>query len=114
MRAFGETLFDVVYLISVITIGVNMIAKCNGNKEYRLFGVMAVVLGVGDSFHLIPRAIALCTIGLENFTVALGIGKFITSITMTIFYILLYYVWRIRYQVNGKKNGQQRFIYYLH
>lgn len=103
MRAFGETLFDVVYLISVITIGVNMIAKCNGNKEYRLFGVMAVVLGVGDSFHLIPRAIALCTIGLENFTVALGIGKFITSITMTIFYILLYYVWRIRYQVNGKK-----------
>ncbi len=47
---------------------------------------MAVVLGAGDSFHLIPpRAIALCTTGLENYTVPLGIGKFITSITMTIF-----------------------------
>ncbi len=49
---------------------------------------MAVVLGAGDSFHLIPpRAIALCTTGLENYTVPLGIGKFITSITMTIFFI---------------------------
>lgn len=45
---------------------------------------MAVVLGLGDSFHLVPRAIALCTTGLENFTTALGTGKFITSITMTV------------------------------
>lgn len=102
MQAIVETLFDVIYLISVITIGITMIRKSNGNKEYRLFGIMAVVLGVGDSFHLVPRAIALCTTGLEDFTVALGIGKFITSITMTIFYIILYYVWRIRYQIKGQ------------
>lgn len=102
MQAIAETLFDVVYLISVIAIGVTMIVKSKGNKEYRLFGVMAVVLGAGDAFHLIPRALALCTTGLENFTVALGAGKFITSITMTIFYIILYYVWRIRYQVKGR------------
>ena len=31
-------------------------------------------------------------------------GKFITSITMTIFYILLYYVWRIRYDIKEKQN----------
>ena len=73
-------------------------------KQYRLFGIMAVVLGAGDSFHLVPRALALCTTGLENFTTALGTGKFITSITMTVFYILLYYVWRSRYQIEGKKN----------
>ncbi len=102
MQAIVETLFDVVYLISVIAIGITMIVKSKGNKEYRLFGIMAVVLGAGDSFHLIPRALALCTTGLENFTVALGAGKFITSITMTIFYIILYYVWRIRYQVKGR------------
>lgn len=102
MQAIVETLFDLIYLISVITIGITMIRKSNGNQEYRLFGIMAVVLGVGDSFHLVPRAIALCTTGLDNFTVALGTGKFITSITMTIFYIILYYVWRIRYQVKGQ------------
>ena len=102
MQAIVETLFDLIYLISVITIGITMIRKSNGTQEYRLFGTMAIVLGVGDSFHLVPRAIALCTTGLDNFTVALGTGKFITSITMTIFYIILYYVWRIRYQVKGQ------------
>ena len=89
-----------------------MIMKNNGKKQYFLFGVMAVTLGVGDSFHLVPRAIALCTTGLENYTFALGIGKFITSITMTIFYILLYYVWRLRYKIEGK-NGITLAIYLL-
>lgn len=102
MQAIVETLFDAIYLILVISVGITMMVKSNGNKEYKLFGIMAVVLGAGDSFHLIPRAVALCTTGLENFTVALGAGKFITSITMTIFYILLYYVWRIRYHIQGQ------------
>lgn len=104
MQAIIETLFDVTYLLGVITIGIIMIKNSKGNKQFLLFGIMAVVLGAGDSFHLVPRAIALCTTGLDNFTVALGIGKFITSITMTIFYILLYYVWRLRYNISGKNN----------
>ncbi len=102
MQAIVETTFDVVYLITVILLGVRMMQRSKGNKQYYLFGVMAVVLGVGDAFHLVPRAVALCTSGLENFTAALGIGKFVTSITMTIFYILLYFVWRRRYAIHGK------------
>ena len=52
MQAIVETLFDAVYLTSVIAIGVTMIVKSRGNKEYWLFGIMAVVLGAGDAFHL--------------------------------------------------------------
>lgn len=104
MQAIMETLFDACYLIGVVLLGIVMIAKSHGNKQYKLFGIMAVVLGLGDSFHLIPRAIALCTTGLENYTTALGIGKFITSVTMTIFYIILYQIWRIRYDVKDKKS----------
>ena len=103
MQAIVETLFDAVYLISVISIGVLMIRGSRGNRQFRLFGWMAVVLGAGDSFHLIPRAMALCTTGLENYTVPLGLGKWITSITMTVFYVLLYYVWRQRYQIKGQR-----------
>ena len=103
MQAIMETLFDAVYLISVITIGLLMIRGSRGNGQFRLFGFMAVVLGAGDAFHLIPRAVALCTTGLENYTVSLGLGKWITSITMTIFYVLLYYVWHSRYQVIDHK-----------
>ena len=103
MQAVMETLFDTVYLISVITIGIVMIRRCKGERQFRLFGCMAVVLGAGDAFHLVPRALALCTTGLEHYTAALGIGKLITSVTMTIFYVLLYYVWRLRYQVQERK-----------
>lgn len=112
MQAIVETLFDAVYLITVITLGIIMIRKSGGNRQYRLFGTMAVVLGLGDSFHLMPRAIALCTTGLDNFTIALGLGKLITSVTMTIFYILLYYVWRNRYRIDGR-NGITILIFIL-
>lgn len=103
MQAIVETLFDAVYLITVITLGIRMIKKNNGSRQYFLFGIMAIVLGAGDSFHLVPRAVALCTTGLESYTAVLGIGKFITSVTMTIFYILLYHVWRLRYHEEGQK-----------
>ena len=112
MQAIVETLFDAVYLVSVITIGILMIRGSKGSKQFRLFGLMAIVLGAGDSFHLIPRAFALCTTGLENFTVPLGLGKWITSVTMTVFYVLLYYVWRQRYQVKGQK-GLTAAVYAL-
>ena len=103
MQAIFETLFDIVYLVTVITLGVKMILGSGGRRQYRLFGAMAVTLGCGDAFHLVPRAIALCTTGLESYTAALGVGKLITSVTMTAFYVLLYYVWRSRYQVEGRK-----------
>ncbi|MDD7651343.1 MAG: hypothetical protein SOY32_01545 [Candidatus Faecousia sp.] len=103
MQAIFETLFDIVYLVTVITLGILMLRGSRGRRQYLLYGAMAVTLGCGDAFHLIPRAVALCTTGLESYTAALGIGKLITSVTMTVFYVLLYYVWRSRYQVSGHK-----------
>ncbi len=102
MQAIAETLFDGVYLILVITTGILMIRGSRGVRQFRLFGWMAVILGSGDAFHLVPRMIALCTTGLENYTVPLGLGKWVTSITMTIFYVLLYHVWRQRYEICGR------------
>ena len=112
MQAIVETLFDAAYLSTVITLGILMIRRSKGNVQYTLFGWMAVVLGAGDSFHLIPRALALCTTGLESYTFALGLGKWITSVTMTVFYVLLYYVWRRRYQIVGKR-GLTAAVYVL-
>ena len=88
MQAIFETTFDVIYLLTVITLGVFMICKSKGRKQYLLYGM---------------RAVALCTTGLESYTAALGIGKLITSVTMTAFYVLLYYVWRCRYKITGKR-----------
>ncbi len=92
MQAIVETLFDTVYLISVITFGIIMIRKSKGNRQFTMFGIMAVLLGSGDAFHLVPRALALCTTGLENFTVQLGLGKWITSVTQTIVLSFAFYI----------------------
>lgn len=102
MQAIMETAFDTMYLIGVVVLGLLMI-KNSKEKQYKLFGLMAVILGFGDSFHLVPRAYALLTTGLEANAVALGIGKLITSLTMTVFYLLLYYIWQIRYHKQDKK-----------
>lgn len=104
MQAIVETVFDAFYLVFVISIGIRMVKGSKNNRQFQLFGWMAIVLGAGDSFHLAPRALALCTTGLENYTVPLGLGKWITSVTMTVFYVLLYYVWRERYQIKGKNS----------
>jgi len=99
MATIMEGSFNIIYLVTVILMGLYLLKKGSKNKEIFLFGIMAIVLGAGDAFHLIPRTIALFTTGLENFTYILGIGKMITSVSMTVFYVLLYYVWRIRYKI---------------
>ncbi|MDO4452685.1 MAG: hypothetical protein Q4B89_07690 [Lachnospiraceae bacterium] len=104
MQAIMESLFDIIYLITVITLGVLTFKGSKGNKLFRLFGIMAIVLGVGDAFHLVPRVTAHMTTGLADYTQALGFGKMITSMTMTVFYVILYFVWRERYKVQGKNN----------
>lgn len=63
MQANFETIFDVIYLIFVITLGLIMVRRSKGNQDYFLFGIMAITLGLGDSFHLIPRAVALNSSG---------------------------------------------------
>ncbi|WP_428770783.1 hypothetical protein V1L52_02790 [Treponema sp. HNW] len=104
MQAIMETIFDFIYLPTVIILGILMIKNAKGQKQFLLYGIMAVTLGFGDAFHLIPRSTALLTTGLENHVVSLGIGKWITSVTMTLFYVLLYHVWRERYGITEKKN----------
>lgn len=105
MQAIMETIFDIIYLTTVVTLGAIMIRKgrVKDEEQYILFGVMAVILGCGDAFHLVPRAYALLTTGLEANAAALGIGKLITSITMTVFYVILYTIWTKRYNINNNK-----------
>lgn len=102
-QALVETIFDVLYIFFVITAGTIMFTKDKENPLVKKFGLMAILLGAGDAFHLVPRMYALWTTGLEANAAPLGIGKFITSITMTVFYLILYYIWRERYSIKGRK-----------
>ncbi len=103
MQAIMEPIFHVVYLTTVITLGIRMLSKSKENQYFKLFGLMAIILGFGDSFHLLPRIYALLTTGLENHAASLGFGKLVTSITMTVFYLILYKIWKIRFDVKNSK-----------
>lgn len=103
MQNTFEIVFDSLYLISVITMGIVMIMKSAGRSQIKLFGLMAVVLGVGDAFHLVPRIYALSTDGLANHYESLGFGTFVASISMTIFYVILYHIAKKRYDLKDKR-----------
>ncbi|MBP5231282.1 MAG: hypothetical protein ILO68_06070 [Clostridia bacterium] len=94
MRAYMESGFYVLYLILIIGCGC-LICLTRPRRRHRvLFGLACVVLGCGDAFHLVPRAVGLFTGTLdapsETLAMWLGIGKLITSVTMTVFYVLMY------------------------
>lgn len=92
-RVFGwvEAAFDSLYLCVALGFGVYLLYDASKQVQV-LAGVMALVLACGDAFHLVPRIIAAATDAESRLTRALGFGKFITSITMTVFYMLLWHV----------------------
>lgn len=107
--AIIESLFDISYLVVVSSLGVRLLLE--KSKEAKLFKVMAIILGFGDAFHLIFRVIShLSNGGFEAHQMALSWGKFVTSITMTLFYVLFYYYYRSQSQ---DVNSSKRNIIYL-
>ena len=101
-QAIGETIFDLLYLSFALFSGLTMLIR-GSTPLVKKAGAMAALLGAGDAFHLVPRAYALWTAGLEANAAALGVGKFITSITMTLFYLILYYIWRDYFRVKDRR-----------
>ncbi|MDR0858476.1 MAG: hypothetical protein LBN97_05565 [Oscillospiraceae bacterium] len=98
MQAIMETIFDFAYLAAVITMGALMCVNSKQNRALRLFGIMALILGCGDAFHLLPRAYSLITGTMDENVAALGFGKLVTSVTMTVFYVILYHFFGLRYK----------------
>ncbi len=114
MQAIMEPIFEIPYLIGAVLLGILILRAANGRMQYRLFGIMAIILGCGDAFHLVPRMWYLVTQGrtdLPEQAAALGFGKLVTSITMTVFYVLLYHVWQQRY--NKRDKAQTCAMYVL-
>ncbi|MBR2782150.1 MAG: hypothetical protein IKE00_02305 [Oscillospiraceae bacterium] len=97
---YGESTFDILYLLFAIVSGCVMLVRGRGRTEKEM-GLAALILGVGDAFHLVPRVLNYFLTG--DFTAALGIGKLVTSITMTVFYLLVYDIWAGCYHAEKKR-----------
>ena len=98
---YGESSFDILYLLFAIVAGCVILKKARNKTEKRM-GLAALILGCGDAFHLVPRVLNYFLDA--DWTAALGVGKLVTSITMTVFYVLLYSIWRGYYREGGSKS----------
>jgi hypothetical protein len=82
-----EAVFGAAYLLFTGALGVVMLHTAGGDKPRLRFGILTLVLVGGDAFHLVPRIYG----AMHN--AALGFGTLVTSITMTLFYTLLWEYW---------------------
>lgn len=92
-----ECLFDICYLITILTLGTIMLVTQGDNKAYTYFAWMCMLLGGGDCFHLIPRMYSKFSGPKPSVIAATGYGNLITGITMTVFYLLFLEVISNRY-----------------
>ncbi len=98
---YGESTFDILYLLFAAAAGIIILIRGRTRAE-KLMGLASLLLGVGDAFHLVPRVLNYFV--EADFTAALGVGKLITSLTMTLFYVLLYYIWLDVFGRREKRN----------
>ena len=85
-----EIFFDGLYLSLVIFLGIRMLLI--EDKDSKILGSMTLLLGLGDSFHLVPRIIA--NVESNGFLVnsfGFFLGTRVSAITMSVFYLLFYF-----------------------
>ena len=108
MRKYMESSFYYIYLVAIIGIGLWLLVASKKRRHLTIFGIACIMLGAGDAFHLVPRSMGLFAGTLDapdtHLALWLGVGKLVTSITMTVFYVLAYlFVY--------KRAGQKRPLY---
>lgn len=97
-----EAGFDLLYLLTALLMGCALLYGAH-TPVRTLFGVMALLLALGDAFHLAPR-IALSLGGdAARLRPALGRGKLIASVGMTVFYVMLWHIGLLLYAPPGAR-----------
>ncbi|MDE6593471.1 MAG: hypothetical protein K2K57_10480 [Oscillospiraceae bacterium] len=94
MPQIGEAIFCIAYLVFDLIAAIVFFANAGGSRVLMLFGVLTLVLGGGDAFHLVPRVVKAFHGDSPKVEWWSGLGLMVSSITMTVFYVLLFYIWK--------------------
>ena len=92
-----EAIFDAAYLIFDLAAAILFFIFSKGNILFVLYGILTLTLCGGDAFHLVPRIIRAVRGSDEKIKRQLGIGLQVSSVTMTVFYIILMYIWKFTF-----------------
>ena len=103
MRIWVEVVFNVTYLIVIWTLVVMMarhqsaVAPADRPVAKRLMWAFAL-LALGDTGHVGFRVVAYALGGLEANPALVGLGALSTAYTVTLFYMLMVDIWRLRFR----------------
>jgi hypothetical protein len=102
MRMWIEISFNVLYLIVVWTLVVMMVSRRmavdpKDRPVARRMLWMFALLALGDSGHVGLRVLAYALGGLAANPTLVGFGALSTAYTVTLFYMILVDVWRLRF-----------------
>ena len=92
-----EAIFDAAYLLFNLVAAILFFTFSKGNVLFILYGILTLILCGGDAFHLVPRIIRAVHGSNDKIKRQLGIGLQVSSITMTVFYIMLMYIWKLTF-----------------
>lgn len=95
MPELGEAIFCVIYLLFGFISAAVLLTKGQSGAVTVLYGILTLILAGGDSFHLIPRILHAVRGDFAGYEFWAGLGLMISSITMTVFYLVLYEVWAL-------------------
>ena len=102
MRMWVEVIFNISYLVVIWTMVVWMfkrqsaVAGSDQAVAKRVIWAFAL-LALGDSGHVGFRVVAYALGGLDANPALVGIGALATACTVTVFYMLMLDVWRLRF-----------------
>jgi hypothetical protein len=100
-----EIIFNISYLVIIWSLVITMITKFK-RVDYRRISTAKCflwayfLLALGDTGHVGFRAYAYIAGGIEKHSELVGIGTLTTAVTVTIFYVLMIFVWKNRYNKN--------------
>lgn len=103
MRTWVEIIFNIAYLLVVWGLVVAMalrrerVAPENRKVAQRVMAAFAL-LALGDTGHVGFRVLAYANGGLEANPALVGAGALSTAYTVTLFYMLMVDIWRLRFK----------------
>lgn len=103
VRVWVEIIFNISYLLVIWGLVLRMtqrrgsVAEADRGVANRLRWAFAL-LALGDTGHVGFRVVAYALGGLEANPALVGLGALSTAYTVTLFYMLLVDVWRLRFQ----------------
>lgn len=102
LRMVVELIFNIAYLITIWTLVWLFLRQVKLTKMTDRLILLRLIwafglLALGDTGHVGFRVIAYLSGGLKENAAMVGIGALSTAVTVTIFYMILVDVWRLRF-----------------